>query len=59
MRMVGFLLNSCETTMSNACLEGGVNMQYENPMIKIVEAVFEDIVCISDGGYDDDDGGFA
>lgn len=57
--MVGFLLNSCETTMSNACLEGGVNMQYENPMIKIVEAVFEDIVCISDGGYDDDDGGFA
>jgi len=45
--------------MSNACFEGGMNMQYEKPIIMIVKDQLEDVICASDGGYSDDDGGFA
>ena len=44
--------------MSNACFEGGMNMQYEKPIMEILKIQTIDIVCVSDGGYDDDDGGF-
>lgn len=34
-------------------------MQYEKPIVEILNIQMSDIVCISDGGYDDDDGDFA
>ena len=33
-------------------------MQYEKPIMEIVLCQLTNIVCISDGGWSDDDGGF-
>lgn len=32
-------------------------MQYEEPIIKIVKDQLDDVICMSPGGYGDDDGG--
>lgn len=34
-------------------------MQYEQPRMEILKIQKIDIVCISNGEFDDDDGGFA
>ena len=45
--------------INNACFEGGMNMQYEQPRIEIVKFEGIDIICLSNVEYGDDDGGFA